>query len=204
MKLLLNCAVTLKNIVVFCLILSAFVLMDPRTAEDSTEKRGEMKKLEDLQKAGNWRELREGAEKLLDAMSSDDPRAGSVWNLLCAGMFRGNEVHQYDAAFEKYAAGKFARNIRFFTQAAWAEVPGFGIMLDNKFKRGPNRGNAGRDASSYERDRVQVLALMAALIPQAEKDVTLRSAFFLNMSKLLLQNRNSGSSYKLQHLTQRL
>ena len=154
-----------------------------------------------LSNAGNWAELRKEAADALDKMDPDDARAGTVWNLFCTGLLRGNEIAGYDAQFEKYIGGKFRENLHCFLNPS--SVPGDGVMIAGEFRRGPNRGNAGRYVSAFERDRVRFVQLMTALIPKAleEKDAELRGRFFHRLARILLSGRVSGNSYKLQALT---
>ena len=162
-------------------------------------------KLQTLKTQELWKELRSEAQKQLDSITPDDPRAGKYWDHLLCGVFEGNEAALYDDLFQKYAAGKFAENASFFAYPWQKRVLdcGFGFIIDNNFKRGANRGNAGRMATSFERDRIQQLALMSALVPKVlkEGENTHTKHFFCRLASLLLQNRNSGSSYKLQTLS---
>ena len=162
-------------------------------------------KLKELKKDELWKELREESIKQLDSISADDKRAGAYFDYLLCGVFNGNETEQYDELFQEYAAGKFAQNAAFFSYNWQSRVQnyGFGFLIDNKFKRGANRGNAGMFVSSFERDRVQQLALMSRLVPEVLKNPSSAETkhFFCRLAYLLLQNRKSGSSYKLQTLT---
>ena len=184
-----------KKIILFCLLL---VTIFSATA-------GETQVLKRLKKNALWKELRIEAQKQLDTIDPDDPRAGICWDYLLCGVFEGNEAELYDELFQKYAAGKFAQNAAFFAYPWQKRVLdcGFGFIIDNNFKRGANRGNAGRMANCFERDRAQQLSLMSALVPKVLKDNknTHTKHFFCRLAALLLQNRNSGSSYKLQVLT---
>lgn len=209
----------LKNILPVCgIAAAAFVFCGTLSAGQRPYGDGARmeQRLQKLAAEGNWNDLRKAAQAELDAMDPDDEWAGAVWFRFCLGLICGNEIAQYDAMFEKYAAGKFAQNMAFFSGFPHRNmIPGYGIILGSEFKRGPCRGNAGREVSCYERDRARLLALMAPLIPQAEKaaqseihgnvrsvpSLTVRSRFFHNMADVLLQNRGSGSSYKLQVLT---
>ena len=158
-------------------------------------------RLSGLSRSGNWAELRKEAAEALDRMDPDDARAGKVWERLREGIIRGNEIASYDELFEKYIGGKFRENLHCFTiDHSFVDN---GVMIGGEFRRGPNRGNAGRYVSAFERDRVRFIQLMTALIPKAleEKDSELRGRFFHRLARILLSGRDSGNSYKLQTLT---
>ena len=162
-----------------------------------------IRRLSSLSNNGNWAELRKAAAEALDKMEPDDVRAGKVWAKLREGILRGNEISTYDAQFEKYIGEKFHENLYCFVIDHLDCVPDSGVMISGEFRRGPNRGNAGRYVTTGERDRVRIIQLMSALIPKAleEKDTDLRGLFFYRLSLLLISGRRSGNSYKLQALT---
>ena len=194
---LLNFVLTFKKIILTGLLFTLIIAGNELSAA--------AQKLQTLKKQELWKELRIEAQKQLDSITPDDPCAGKYWDYLLCGVFEGNEAALYDDLFQKYAAGKFAENASFFAYPWQKRVLdcGFGFIIDNNFKRGANRGNAGRMATSFERDRVQQLALMSVLVPKVLKNPQSADTkhFFCNLALLLLQNRNSGSSYKLQTLT---
>ncbi|MCQ2403190.1 MAG: MG2 domain-containing protein [Lentisphaeria bacterium] len=176
------------------------------TSEQQEKKLKISQELDALAENGNWKELREEAQKQLDAISPDDDWAGVFWDHFCHGLRESDEIEQYDAMFEKYAAGKFAGNVAFFAHTpSWANmIPYIGSILGNAFKRGdPNWENTGREVESRYRDRARLLSLMVPLIPKAQeqRNRTRCQHFFCVLAQVLLKYHDRGHSYKLQELT---
>ncbi|MBI3987413.1 MAG: alpha-2-macroglobulin, partial [Lentisphaerae bacterium] len=77
-----------------------------------------------------------------------------------------------------------------------------GFIVSGEFKRGGHRGG-GRHVSSFDRDRVRALQLMAGALSAAAKsaDKVLLAEFYTRFAGMLLDNRDGGGAWRLQVLT---
>ncbi len=151
---------------------------------------------------GNYAEAKELTSAALKALPANHP-GGEVavyWFNYCRALRSLEQEHEYDAML-KYVSEKFPQNLYFLTSLRSTYPRPDGYMINNQFRRGDIRGNAGRMVFCEERDRVQALQLMAAGIPAIEKsgNKNLKVEFYRNLSICLM--RSGNESWKMQHLT---
>ncbi len=81
-------------------------------------------------------------------------------------------------------------------------IPHEGFIVAGKFHRGNHRGG-GRMVNAVERDRIRALEWMVRAMPSALKDENHAEVgdFLLALANMLLGNRGSSDSWRLQHLT---
>ncbi len=156
----------------------------------------------DLAEQSNYAEARALAKKGLESLSAGyaGGEAGLYWYNYVNALLCLNAESEYDEMLE-YTAKKFPDNLYFLASLPWTMPTHYGYIFDNKFKRGNNRGNAGRYVNSYERDRVRMLQLMTAALPEVEKSASkkLKQEFYSNLAQLL--QWSGQQSWKLQTLT---
>lgn len=191
----------MKKVLMFFAAGLAFLSAGIAFPQDATDAPAQLKQVQKLFEQGNYKESGDLARKTLDALPSNDPQkaVGDLWNYLVQSLVANNRVEEYDEAFE-FATKKFSYNLYFLCELT--PVESYGYMIDGKFKRGSNRGNAGQWTSCEQRDRVQIYRLMAAAIPAAgnvDKELAIR--FYLRLASLTIQDKFAERSWQLQSLT---
>ncbi len=107
---------------------------------------------------------------------------------------------EYDRFF-RLAAKRYPHNIRLLTSMANTAFPAYGTMIGTEFHRGGLRSGTGRPADASERDRAEMLSLLAAAVPYAEKSPR-KGEFYEAMMAVLLRDRaDSWQGWRLQHKT---
>jgi uncharacterized protein YfaS (alpha-2-macroglobulin family) len=152
---------------------------------------------------GNFKDAYEIFRKLaLDP--ADDPR--EVGQDLHSGtdcLVRLNRADEIDAFRDAViAAHQNQWRLLFAAAQNYMRVEHFGFLIAGKFQRGQHRGG-GQVVQAAERDRVRALQLMVQAMPLAQKDEDHANvgSFFLELARMLLNDRGYADSWRLQSLT---
>ncbi len=151
---------------------------------------------------GNYDEAKKLTAAALKALPANHP-GGEVavyWYNYCQALARLYTYHEYDDML-KYVSEKFPQNLYLLTHLRSCRPNESGRIINNQFRRGSSRGNAGRLVFTHERDRAQILQLMAAGLPAIEKSENkpLKLRFYRNLTDTLI--RQGSDVWKMQHLT---
>ncbi len=168
----------------------------------SFDVKSETKAVQKLVGDGNFAEAFTKAKKALETLpeNAHDKEVADLWNYLVISLENNNRIAEYDENFA-FATKKFKNNLNFL--CTLSPEDSWGYMIDGKFRRGNNRGNGGRYVSCEYRDRVEILRLLVAAVPAAEKaEDALAVKFYLRLANFLIQDASSSmTSWKLQALT---
>ncbi len=212
----------LKSLAVFLIVLAGTIL-SASAPETKTEQEKELQKLTAfleegkircgvffldsvyflLNIEGNYAEAKDVAVKGLEALPENHPGAEPAvyWKNYVYAIRELKQEAEYDDMLERMAK-KFPKNPYFITEAAGTGVSSSGgYMINGKFRRGDNRGYAGRWISCQRRDHVRRLQLMADILPEIEtsSNQDLKWNFYCCLGNTL--KRDGIQSWHLQSLT---
>jgi uncharacterized protein YfaS (alpha-2-macroglobulin family) len=154
--------------------------------------------------AGNFKDAYEGYRALaLDAKAEPD-RVGADLVRAIQCLVQLGRVDEVDA-FREAVVAVHPGNWRLSQAAAESyrnDANHFGFIVAGKFHRGHLRGE-GRYVGTYERDRSRALQLMVQGLDRVRSDPDRRAAgrYLLSLSEVLMGNRATSDSWRLQSLT---